>query len=307
MLYGTTRANADIFTANHALTQDASPSGGQFVPYKMPSFSHDALQALARLSFSERIGEILNMLFGKRLSGIDIEYAIGRRPVRFVPLHHKAISVQCWHNLGSSKEWLVARLAALLTEGSSHVCSWTVIACNAAILFAVFGELPNLYESPVDLVFTDEESDELMAAWYAREWGLPIGNIVLSCAENSSMWQFLHRGMLRTEDANLTVSERLLFACGGAREVQRFLDVYACSGVYCPTDRTMAQLRKGIAVTVISRERLSEQMVHCGNTRADETNIITVQKISSLMDYRAVSGESRPALIFSARCATKSD
>lgn len=307
MLYGTTRANADIFTANHALTQDASSSGGQFVPYKMPSFSRDALQALARLTFSERIGEILNMLFGKKLSGIDIEYAIGRHPVRFVPIQHKAVLVQCWHNLGSSKAWLISRLDALLTRESSHACNWTVIACNAAILFAVFGELPNPYESPVDLVFTDEESDELMAAWYAREWGLPIGNIVLSCAENSSMWQFLHRGILRAEDANLTVSERLLFACGGAREVQKFLDACVCGAVYCPTDRTMAQLRKGLAVTVISRERLSKQMAHYAKVRPEENDITTVQKISSLMDYRSVNGESRPALIISAHCAINSD
>ena len=55
MLYVTTRAAADAFTAFRALTENRGPEGGFFVPMRLPVFDEDQIAQLAEKTFSQNV------------------------------------------------------------------------------------------------------------------------------------------------------------------------------------------------------------------------------------------------------------
>ena len=79
---------------------------------------------------------------------------------------------------------------------------------------------------PIDIAVPSGNLSQLMAAWYARKMGLPVGTIVCCCNENNGLWKLLHKGELRTDllaqhthtpDCDETVPadlERLIYALG---------------------------------------------------------------------------------------------
>ena len=42
-----------------------------------------------------------------------------------------------------------------------------------------------------------------MSAWYARAWGLPIGNIICCCNENGNLWNLIHHGQFRQDPVSV--------------------------------------------------------------------------------------------------------
>lgn len=298
MLYGTTRANADIYTANHALCEEKAGNGGLFVPYKMPQYTAQMLADLAEMSFSERLQTVLAPLFGAKLSAWDIECALGRAPIRLASIQRKMLIAECWHNLGESYAYFVDALSRLLSEKCTHASEWTKIAVCTAVLFAVFGELPASDEKCTDVVLSDEEPTWLMAAWYAREWGLPIGNIVLCCREDAPAWSLIHRGVLPVRALPEATYERLLFACGGARAVQTLLDARAANVPCTPSERVLTRIRDGVYATVVSDVRAGASLAHIQQTYPQGADLALARKCSGIMDYRAVTGVNRMAVAF---------
>lgn len=108
-----------------------------------------------------------------------------------------------------------------------------------------------------------------MSAWYARAWGLPIGNIICCCNENGNLWNLIHHGQFRTDmvstptgtpEADVTLPaglERLIYACGGLAEVDIYLDACRRGGMYCPRDSVLSRLGEGLDVSVVSSRRWS--------------------------------------------------
>lgn len=299
MLYGTTRANADIYTANHALCEDTATNGGLFVPYKMPQYS---VQALAGKSLSERLQEILVPLFGVKLSAWDIDCALGRAPIRLASMHRRTVLVECWHNLGEDYAYFVDTLSQLLSENAPHASQWTKIAVGAAVLFAVFTELSASEEACADVIVSDEELSFLMSAWYAREWGLPIGKIVLCCREDAPAWTLIHRGVLPVQAFAQTTYERLLFSCGGAHAVQGLLDAQANHAPYAPPERVMKRIRERIYASVVSEIRAHASLAHIERDYPQDANLTLARKYCAIMDYRAVTGANRTAVVFIPHC-----
>ena len=89
MLYVTTRVTQDAFTAFRAMSENRGPEGGFYVPMRLPQFDQQAIAALAEKTFSQNVAEILNLFFGTKLNGWDIELAIGRYPVKIAALNGK--------------------------------------------------------------------------------------------------------------------------------------------------------------------------------------------------------------------------
>lgn len=294
MLYGTTRANADIYTANHALCEDTAPNGGLFVPYKTPRY---AVQTLVGMSFSERLQEILSPLFGVKLSAWDIECALGRVPIRLASMHRRTVLAECWHNLGEDHAYFVDALSQLICERAPHASQWTKIAVGVAVLFAVFAEFSTPEEASADVIVSDDELEWLMTAWYAREWGLPIGKIVLCCREDAPAWSLIHRGVLPVQAFSEMAYERLLFACGGAYAVQGLLDAKATFTPCTPPERVLKRIREGIYASVVSDIRAQASLTHIERDYPQGADLALARKYCAIMDYRAVTGVNRTAVV----------
>lgn len=318
MLYVTTRSNMDAYTANRALCENRGPDGGLYVPFKMPAFSDAEIDALAEKSFGQRVADILNLLFGSRLSGWDVDFCIGRYPTRLIPMSHRIVIGETWHNPQVSFFWTVRSLYNYLRgtgEGKDIPADWTVIGIRIAMLFGMVGELIKSGDagrySPVDVAVVSGDFSAPMAAWYAKQWGLPIANIVVCCNENSTPWDLVHRGQIRTDrvavktstpDADQTLPsglERLIFAFGGWEETEKYLSVCRRGGLYVLPNSAASKLRENMYVSVVSTRRMESTIPNVYRTNGQIFGPYTALAYSGLMDYRAATGENRTALVLS--------
>ena len=316
MLYVTTRVQSDAFTANRVLTEDRGPMGGFFLPMQMPKFDEKQIRALAEKSFAANVAEIINLLFGTELDSWTVEFAIGRYPVKLVPISGRATVAETWHN----PAWRFERLArgiekAILQSDNVEQTDWMVIAARIAVLFGIFGEMIRECsldpDSPIDLALTSGNFSGVMAAVYAREWGLPIENIVVCSNENPAAWNLLHKGELRTEGVPVKTAtpecdhvvptdlERLIFHNLGAYETQRFVEVCSRGANYYLERYQIDQLRKGIQVSVASNSRMESSISNLHLTSDYIADPYTALCYSGLIDVRSRTGVVRPALIMS--------
>ena len=318
MLYVTTRSSEETYTASKPLSDSRAPDGGFFVPMKMPFFDRQQIKELGKKSFSQNVADILNLLFQTRLDSWDVDFGIGRHPVRLVTVGGRAFIAETWHN----PSWRFERLARSVektirqSDQISPVPSdWLMIASRIAVLFGIFGELMGRGEvsgdTALDIALPVGDFSGPMAAWYARSWGLPIDNILCCCNENPGCWNFIHKGEIRCDAPTVQTTtpacdgavpedlERLISAALGSREVSRFL--YSCSegGLYYLEDHQAEKIRNGLYAAVVGRQRLEWAILNLYKTDGFLSDPYTALTYSGLMDYRARTGQTRKALILS--------
>ena len=300
MLYVTTRNKFDTYTAHRANQSDRGPDGGLYLPFRMPTLSHEELMALKEQSFCQRMAQILNLFFNAQLTAWDVELCGGKNPVKLVPMSHRILVAEAWHNHDLDYVRLADRLAARTCDyedADRKPTSWVDIAIRIAVLFAVFGELP---DAVVDIAVATENFAAPMAAWYAREMGLPVGNIICS-HDNASVWNLLHQGETRTDSGMPENLERLIRATLGLEENLRYCEACNSKRLFATRPGTLETLRKGLYAAVISKERLTGLIPSTYRMAGYIMGPQTAQAYGGLQDYRAKTGENRLALLMSDR------
>lgn len=314
MLYITTRINTDAFTPRRALTEERGPEGGFFLPMRMPDFSQDEIISLAEKPFSQNVADVMNLLFNARLNDWAVEFAVGRYPIRLVDLNSKVTVAESWHN----PDWKFERLAKRLAQAVADVgndpplTDWMRIAARIALLFGIFGELlRGGLDAPLDVAVPSGDFSAPMAAWYARHWGLPIGNIIVCCNENNAVWSLLHQGELRTDAVALPTAlpncdhavpkdlERLIYSALGPGENARYREVCRTGGNYYLQEYPLSRLREGMYASVVSGPRTESKILNIYKDNGYISDPYTALCYSGLLDYRAKTGEGGPALILS--------
>ena len=314
MLYVTTRSNRDAFTAQRVLQNKRGPDGGLFVPLRCPQFSPEEIDALAEKSFNCCIADILNILFNTKLTSWDVDFCIGRHSVRVKSLGNRLLMGECWHNLDGQFSKLVTMLSKhVCTEKNAFASEWAEIAVRISVLFGIFAELIRqgiaAHDKLVDISVVSADFSAPISAWYARQWGLPIGNIVCCCNENGNLWDFICHGQLRTDsiavrtitpEADIQVPyglERLIHAYAGAEEVNRFVDICRKGRCYYIDDKLLHNLRQGIYITVTSSHRILSTIPGVYATHAYLLSPYSALAYSGLQDYRSRTGENRYGLV----------
>ena len=318
MLYVTTRVKQDAFTANRALSESRGPEGGFFLPMCLPKFDEKQIKELGEKSFSRNMADVINLFFNTELDSWALEFAIGRYPVKLVRLGSKTILAQTWHNPQWRFERLVVGVEKAIRQSdqiSREPSDWLMIASRIAVLFGIFGELiANGEAAPgqcLDIAVPSGDFSAPMAVWYAREMGLPIGNIVVSCNENGGLWNLLNKGELRTGAVAVKTDtprcdhavpkdlERLIFSALGGKETARFCEVCRRGGTYYLEPEQLKQLRRGMFVSVVGRRRLSSTVANLMQNYGCLPDPYAALAHSGLHDYRATAGEGRTILVLS--------
>ena len=316
MLYVTTRNNRDAYTAQRALRESRGPDGGMYVPFREPRFTPEEIGYLSEKPINACVADVLNRLFKTKLTPWDVDFAIGRYAVRLEKLGHRVVVAECYHNLEADFSRMVSALTALLRgEEASlpHNGDWAPVGVRVAVLFGIFGELMRQgiadQNNKVDLAVVSGDFSAPISAWYARRWGLPIGNIICACNENGNLWDFICHGQLKTGDvavstltpeADVVVPaslERLIFGCAGVSEVERYLDAVRRGGTYYMDESLLRRMRQGIYVTVTSQRRILDTIPSIYGTRQYILSPYSALTFAGLQDYRARTGESRTALL----------
>lgn len=295
MLYVTTREKYDAFTTARTLASSSGPDGGLYLPYKMPLLTAEELESLGNQTFGQNVAAMLNRFFGCGLTSWDVEFSIGRYPVKLTNLGQKILVAECWRNLEGSYGKLERLLSARICRKGAKdvtVTSWLRIAIRIAVLSAVFGELRRAgFADSVDLALPDGDFSLAMAVWYCREMGLPIVNIIVGCGDGSDAWDLLHNGHLSS--CNMPELERLIYGTLGIEAAQR---VGRGESITLRPDQLQI-LRRGIFSAVVSAERRDGAIPNVYGTNSYILEPQAAVAYSALMDYRARTGESRVALI----------
>ena len=309
MLYVTTRNNRDAFTAQRALKENRCADGGLYLPFRTPRFSATDISELTGKPFNQCVADILNLLFNSKLTSWDVDFCVGRYPVRLEPLGHRIIMAETWHNPDWSYDRMVNGLTSCLCKEEATPGDWVKIAVRIAVLFGIFGELRRSGVESADISVVSGDFSAPISAWYARQWGLPIGNIICCCNENNNLWDLVCHGHFRTDALSIPTSipeadvsvpddlERLIYECGGIQEVARYLDACRRGVTYCPNDFVLAKLRQGIFVSVVSSQRMETTIPSVYRTHNYLLSPCSALAYAGLMDYRARAGETRYAIV----------
>lgn len=311
MLYVTTRNNQDSFPPEKALAENRGPDGGMYLPFHPPALTPRELEELWRKSFAETVCEMLNRMFGKSLTAWDVEFAVGREPVRLRQLRNRIVVAEVWHTPRGECLGMERNLAALICPGATT--DWARIGIRMAVLFGIFGELRRMEIREAEVAAVAGDLLGPMSIWYARNWGLPIRHLICTCNENKALWDLLNQGQMRTDgvcvstpvpQADVAVpeqTERLIFECGGTEEVEQYLDACRKGRMYCPDDSVLAQMRQGMTARVVSSQRIFTTIPSVYRTYGQLLSPDGALAYGGVQDFRTSCGRTGWTLILEER------
>lgn len=316
MLYVTTRSKHDAYTTARTMNLERGSDGGLFIPFHLPQFSTDEILALGNRSFGQNVAEVLNLFFSTKLSGWDVDMAVGRNPIKLRSMNYRIIVSELWNNMDRHFDHLVNALAAKLHPDGELIgapSNWMQCAVRIAVLFGIYGELLRTEQirpgGVVDVAAASCGFTAPMAAWYARKMGLPVGTIICGCNENSAPWDLLHRGELDTDaqvirtntpEGDLTLPpdlERLICEACGQEEALHYFWNCTEGGVYIPSEPAYEQLRKGMFAAVVSRVRVETIIPSVYRTNQYILDPYAALAYGALSDFRSRTGGSGYALL----------
>ena len=307
MLYVTTRNTAEQYPALRTLGQNRGPDGGAFVPFLLPVFEKEEIEGLKELSFGGCMALVLNKLFLPRLDGVELDFALGRNPVKLKEMSHRIAVAELWHNIHWKFDWIIKELTQRLRTESQlplPMTEWADLAVRIGVLFGVFGQLLRsgavTYDQGLDVAAASGDFAMPMAAWYARQMGLPVGTVIC-CDEHSGTWDLLCHGQVRTAEPLPQGLERLIFGCLGEEEARRFAKICERRGVYDLDEEQLSQLQQGMFASVVSERRTARRIASVYTGKGYLMGPETATAYGGLQDYRATAGEGRLALILAPR------
>ncbi len=312
MLYISTRNTVDVYTAHRALHETRAPDGGFYVPFRLPVFTVEELSAIKAQSPGDSVAQILNLFFGMRLNGWNVECAVGRSVFKLEAIGHRLVIAEIWRNPEGSDSYLFKRLYALLCgdEMEGRLPSgWAYIAIEIALLFGIYSAMKNVPESGFNMAVTSGAFADATAIQFAAHMGLPINITICTCNENSAVWDFINRGELTTNPAvvktdllELDVSqpaymEFFIFKKLGIVEVQRYLGACKLKATYYIDELQLETLNENLFSAVVSTNRVGVITTSMYNTNRYSMDPYTALVYGGLQDYRARTGENKYTLI----------
>lgn len=320
MLYVTTRNRTDSYTAHRAFREGFAADGGQFAPIRLPSFTKEQLADFRNMSFCESVAYVLNIFYSAHLTAWDVEFAIGKRPMKIKSIARKMTVAEFWHNPDQSMAYSIDRIYKLLFGNDSMVGKprgWASIAIRIAFVFGTYCELCREGIELCDISVCGEDFESVIATWYARKMGLPVNNIICGTNENCSVWDLLHKGQMDTGAAVVKTDaprmdqtvpcgiERLIYETLGLDESLRYLQKVYAKGVYRVPAELHTKLSDGLISSVVGQNRIKDLIASAYNTHGYFIDPYMAISYGALQDYRAKGRENRLTLLISEESPAK--
>lgn len=299
MLYLTTRSKTETYTAYRTLAEDRSPDGGYFLPFYLPRLDPEKMSTLSNQSFGQNIAYFLNVFFSAKLTGWDIDCAIGKTPVNMLPLGHKTVLCQLWANPECNYAFVENALYRLLySEKKRQPTVWARIAIGTSILCSVCLQQFHKNIALFDVSVADGDFLMAVSACYAKRMGLPIGNIIFTGREESGLWDLINRGIL-SDSLYPSGLEMFLFAELGFTETQKYLHAVTKRTADSLEENSTLKLKDAMYISVIGTERIPLLKSNCYSSFKVALDADCALAYGGLQDYRAKTGSSEWTLILS--------
>ena len=297
MLYISTRNINDSYTAYRALHEEYAPDGGMYAPFHIPAISEEEWSEIKSRSLSDTVALILNLFFGLRMTGNDIEEVLNDRSVIFQTINQNARFVELWHTPNNKLDYVIDGLYRKMTDKSESPKGWAHIAIQIALLFGLYS-LNHKQLRHFDIAIPAHNFADLTSILYAKQMGLPINRIICACAEDGILWDLVNRGEFSAAKA-LPYTECLIYKYWGESGVSQFLD--SCEQkTICRYDEIALQaLVDEVYPAVVSDGRADTVIssMHSSNNYAIDRD--SALAYGALQDYRACTGVNNQTLLIS--------
>lgn len=210
-----------------------------------------------QLTFPECTSRVLNRLFDSALSPSDLNFGIGRYPVRLTELGRGMMVGECWYNAKGLYSDTVNTLAHLMGASGAADSGWRRIGINCAILAGMLSAMRSKADLETGVDFAAETGDFtwIMAAWYIKQWGFPIRNLLCCCRESDGLWDLIHGGVYRADQTVPRELERLIFHLTGGMEAGWFADCCTGGTTFAASEELQNALAQTLSVYVVSDTR----------------------------------------------------
>lgn len=309
MLYVSTENRIDSFTAHKVLCCEDLPGGGMFLPMSIPVQDDIALAEFENRNVGETIAVVMNIFFGTKLSGWDVEFAVGRQALDLVSAGYKVSLAESWHNPAGTHHSFLMRLYDLVI-GQVHSLTapnlWFRTAVDVAILFSVYGKYcrQEIYE--FDVAIQTGDLQQLLAVRYAQKMGLPIRQIILGSLDGDGLWELFSFGTFQAARKHrLSCLEALLWLELEPTETKRYMDAFANKSTYRLNPIMLEQLRNGLFITVVGDDRVKNVIDSTLRSNNYRMEAATARAFAALQDYRAKTGLNKNTLLFARSASGK--
>ena len=153
---------------------------------------------------------------------------------------------------------------------------------------------------------------DILAGWYAKEMGLPVGKLVCASNTNNVLTDFIRTGTYNknrpfhttaSPSMDILVSsnlERLLYAlCGSDAEVAGYMQQLREQGSYTVSDALKAKIQEAFAGGFCNDIQTREKIGHAWRDHRYLIDTHTAVAYHVLDDYRRETGDTTPSVVVS--------
>jgi len=270
--------------------------GSVFLPIQLPVYTASELSGLCDLSFSQIVAKVLNQFFLTNVTGWDIELSVGKKFYRLNRFGRKQVCAEFWHNSADSSQLFFKRVYSLICGdpiGAKMPSGWVSIAIRIAMLFGVYPQLVSDGIFDFDIALSAKFPEDVVAAFYAKKMGFPVGKILCGSNENCDIWELVHKGEFTVNRAEHI--EHLLCIAFGYDSNTAFLN----ENIYRLESEQHQKLSNDLVVSVIGQKRISNLINSAYRTDRKIIDPEIAAAYGALQDHRSKTGESRPTVFMS--------
>ncbi len=198
----------------------------------------------------------------------------------------------------------------------SHLCRdhsnrspsiWAKTAVELALIFGVFTQLEyrtveSLTERK-DVAVATGDFTAPMAAWYARQMGLPIGAILCCCNDNGGVWDLFRKGQMKTDIPPIPTNtplcdisvptglEWLIYETLGTEGALGFAHAAETGDTYELDQVSLSLLKKGLYASVVGQQRIMDIIPNVYSAGGYVLSPYSALCYLGLMDHRAMTGK----------------
>lgn len=198
---------------------------------------------------------------------------------------------------------------------SANSINWGRLAPQIVYYFSAYCELLASGSikagDKINVVVPTGNFGNILAAYYAKEMGLPVAKLICASNSNSVLTEFLTTGVYdRNRKFFTTISpsmdilissnlERLLYALAGSENVKSWMTSLASDGKYTVDADTFGKLKELFAAGCCDDDQTKQTIARIFKEKGYLCDTHTAVAVKVYEDYKAATGDETPTVIAS--------